>query len=340
MNRSSRSIFVPSAVSSFFEVCDEDHEGKRIVDPIRIGARGGGFRISRGVVTKVTMRQTAGDEVWINGYPTPSAKTSLEAVKLARSVYGFKESVKVEHEVEVPIGCGFGTSAAGALGTILAIQDALGLSDSSLAADLAHVAEVRNLTGLGTVIAAASSGGCIGLVTEPGAPSIGEVKMFDCNPNEYVFVGVVFGAVDKSTVLASEEKKRVVNIWGRRVLEAVLDDPTPSTLLHQSLIFAEKTELATRDLLDLARYICRAGAEGATQNMIGRAVHALVKVEKAAQLIRGLRRLLPSAKIISSRLYAGPPRVLTEAFAVDLVRGFSPQPPHQLSVFLKERLQG
>jgi pantoate kinase len=320
LGRSSRSIFVPSAVSSFFEVCDEDQEGRKIVDPLKIGARGGGFRLSRGVVTKVTMGLAAEDEVWINGYLTPSARTSLEAVKLARSVYSFQESVRVEHEVELPIGCGFGTSAAGALGTILAIQDALGISDSSLAADLAHVAEVRNLTGLGTVIAAASSGGCMGLVTEPGAPSIGEVKMFSCNPGEYVFVGVVFGAINKSTVLASERKKRVVNIWGRRVLEAVLDDPTPSTLLHQSLIFAEKTGLATRDLLDLARYICRSGAEGAAQNMIGRGVHSLVKVEKAAQLIRELHRLLPSAKIISSTLYAGPPQVLTEAFAVDRVK--------------------
>lgn len=320
MSRTSRSIFVPSAVSSFFEVCDEDEEGRKIVDPIKIGARGGGFRISRGVVTRVTLGHSAEDEVWINGYLTPLAKTSLEAVKLARSVYGFQESVRVEHEVEVPIGCGFGTSAAGALGTILAIQDALGISDSSLAADLAHVAEVRNLTGLGTVIAAASSSGCIGLVTKPGAPSVGEVKMFDCDPSEYVFVGVVFGAVDKSTVLASERKKRVVNSWGRRVLKAVLDDPTPPTLLRQSLLFAEKTGLATRDLLDLARYICRAGAEGAAQNMIGRAVHALVKAEKAARLIRELRRLLPSAKIISSTLYAGPPRVLSEAFAVDRVK--------------------
>ena len=322
MSRSSKSIFVPSAVSSFFEVCDENQEGRKIVDPLRVGARGGGFRISRGVVTKVTLGRTTEDEVWINGYPTPSARTSLEAVKLARSVYGFKESVRVEHGVEVPIGCGFGSSAAGALGTILAIQDALSISDSSLAADLAHVAEVRNLTGLGTVIAAASTSGCIGLVTEPGAPSVGKVKMFDCNPSEYVFVAVVFGAVDKSTVLASERRKRVVNIWGRKVLEAVLDDPTPSTLLRQSLIFAEKTGLATRDLLDLAHYICRAGAEGATQNMIGRAVHALVRVEKAAQLIRDLRRLLPYAKIISSTLYAGPPRVLTEAFAVDRAKRF------------------
>jgi pantoate kinase len=89
---------VPSAVSSFFEVCDEDEEGRKIVDPIKIGARGGGFRISRGVVTRVTLGHSAEDEVWINGYLTPSAKTSLEAVKLARSVYGFQESVRVEHE--------------------------------------------------------------------------------------------------------------------------------------------------------------------------------------------------------------------------------------------------
>jgi len=320
LSRSSRSVFVPSAVSSFFEVCDEDHDGSKIIDPIKIGARGGGFRIGRGVVTKVTMGQVAEDEVWINGYLTPSARTSLEAIRLARSVYGFRDRVTVKHDVELPIGCGFGTSAAGALGTIMAIQDALGVKDTSLAADLAHIAEVRSLTGLGTVIAAASSGGCMGLVTEPGAPSIGEVKMFNSDPSEYMFVSVVFGAVDKSIVLASDGKKKTVNTWGRRVLEAILDDPTPATLLHQSLLFAEKTGLATKDLLDLAHFLLRAGAEGAAQNMIGRAVHTLVKPDIAPQIIRDLRSLLPSAKIVYSTLYSGSPKMLTEAFAVDRVR--------------------
>jgi len=318
--RSSKSIFVPSAVSSFFEVCDEDGEGNKIIDPIRMGARGGGFRISRGVVTKVTLGQVAEDEVWINGYLTPSAKTSLEAIRLARSIYGFRELVSVKHDVDLPIGCGFGTSAAGALGTVIAIQDALGLKDTSLAADLAHIAEVRSLTGLGTVIAAASSGGCIGLVTEPGAPSIGEVKMFDCNSSEYNFVSVVFGAVDKSTVLASDGKKKIVNTWGRKVLETILDNPTPATLLQQSLLFAERTGLATRDVLDLAHFLLRIGAEGAAQNMIGRAVHSLVKAEIAPQIIRDLRRLLPSAKIIYSTLYSDSPKMLAEAFAVDRLR--------------------
>ncbi|MFN3621795.1 MAG: hypothetical protein ACK4TI_02795 [Nitrososphaerales archaeon] len=314
---------MPSAVSSFFEVCDKDQEGNRIIDPLKVGARGGGFRISRGVTTQVTIGYATQDEVHINGHPTLEAKTSLEAIRLARKTYGFKGYVCVKHKVDVPIGCGFGTSAAGALGTIIAIQDALGISDRAYAADLAHIAEVKSLTGLGTVIAAASAGGSVGLVTEPGAPSLGAVRLFDFDSSGYRFVSVVFGAVDKASILSSERRKKIVNKWGRRVLEAILDEPTPANLLKQSLLFAEKTGIATRDLLDLAHYIQRSGAEGAAQNMIGRAVHSVVAVNRVAQVVRGLRHLLPFAKIVTSPFYAGSVQVLEEALLVDRVRRFT-----------------
>ncbi len=316
MSRCSRSIFVPSAVSSFFEVCDEDQEGNKITDPLRVGARGGGFRILRGVTTQATVGQAYRDEVYINGRLTPEAKTSLESIRLARRRYGFQGYVSIKHKVNVPIGCGFGTSAAGSLGTILAIQDALGISDRAYAADLAHIAEVKSFTGLGTVIAAASAGGSVGLVTEPGAPSFGAVRLFDFDSSGYMFVSVVFGPVDKASVLASEKRKKLVNKWGRRVLEAILDEPTPVNLLKQSLLFAERTGIATRDLLDLADYIQRNGAEGAAQNMIGRAVHAVVEVDRVAQLVRDLRRLLPFAKIVTSSFYDGSVQVLEEALLV------------------------
>lgn len=334
MIRYSRSVFVPSAVSSFFEVCDEDQEGNKIIDPLKVGARGGGFKILKGVTTQAVIGQSSQDEVYINGHLTPGAKTSLEAIRLARETYNFKGCVHVEHKVEVPIGCGFGTSAAGALGTILAIQDALGISDRASAADLAHIAEVKSLTGLGTVIAAASSGGSMGLVTEPGAPSLGAVKLFDFDTSQYMFISIVFGAVNKATVLASEKHKKTVNKWGRKVLEAILDNPTPVNLLKQSLLFAEKTRLATKDLIELAHHIERSGAEGAAQNMIGRAVHSMVKVNKVTNIVRDLRRLFPFAKIIVSPFYAGSAQILEEAVMVDRVRRvsdrLSPQPPPPL----------
>ncbi|MEM3387149.1 MAG: hypothetical protein QXN08_05705 [Nitrososphaerales archaeon] len=323
MSLSSRSIFVPSAVSSFFEVCDEDQEGNKIEDPLKVGARGGGFRISKGVTTQATIGQTTQDEVYINSRLTPEAKTSLEAIRLARQTYGFQGYVCIRHKVDVPIGCGFGTSAAGALGTIIAIQDMLGVRDRAYAADLAHIAEVKSLTGLGTVIAAASEGGSVGLVTEPGAPSLGAVRLFDFDSHEYVFVSVVFGAVDKASILSSKMRKKIVNKWGRRVLEAILDEPTPVNLLKQSLLFAEKTGIATRDLLDLAHYIQRRGAEGAAQNMIGRAVHSVVAVNRVEQILKDLRHLLPFAKIVTSPFYAGSVQILEESLLVDRVRRFT-----------------
>ena len=77
--------------------------------------------------------------------------------------------VTVNHRVDVPIGAGFGSSAAGALTTSLALSNALDLHLTyNQLGRIAHVAEVQCKTGLGTV-GPLMLGGCV-LTVEPGAP--------------------------------------------------------------------------------------------------------------------------------------------------------------------------
>jgi len=52
--------------------------------------------------------------------------------------------VEVKHSVQAPIGAGYGMSAAGALGVVLALSEALDLDfERSKALAIAHEAEVR-----------------------------------------------------------------------------------------------------------------------------------------------------------------------------------------------------
>jgi len=44
--------FSPAGISSFFEICDVTADGKPILNPNKVGARGGGFAMEIGVLTE------------------------------------------------------------------------------------------------------------------------------------------------------------------------------------------------------------------------------------------------------------------------------------------------
>ncbi|PSO03831.1 hypothetical protein B9Q12_03635 [Candidatus Marsarchaeota G2 archaeon ECH_B_SAG-G06] len=310
MPNSSRKVFVPSAVSSFFEVCDTNADGSRITDPLRIGSRGGGFKLKIGTTTQVS--EWDSDVVYINGRKRSDAKTTLNVVKLMREKFGF-DFVKVEHMVEAPIGAGFGTSGAGALATAIALSDLFGLKLTLLkAADFAHIAEIQSVTGLGTVTGLVYGAGAVGLVTEPGAPSLGRVDALIFDHSNYALVCAYFGAIEKSSVLLNEEKKRKVNEQGRITMKKVLEECTPESLLEHSLSFAKNTGLASERILKLAELAKKLGALGATQNMIGDALHCLVPKNKLQEFLLAFSSKAQDALIFLSELWQGGVKFLEE----------------------------
>ncbi|PSN99482.1 hypothetical protein B9Q11_00805, partial [Candidatus Marsarchaeota G2 archaeon ECH_B_SAG-F08] len=104
----------------------------------------------------------------------------------------------------------------GALATAIALSDLFGLKLTLLkAADFAHIAEIQSVTGLGTVTGLVYGAGAAGLVTEPGAPSLGRVDALIFDHSNYALVCAYFGAIEKSSVLLNEVKKREVNEQGR-----------------------------------------------------------------------------------------------------------------------------
>ncbi len=78
---------------------------------------------------------------------------------------------------------GFGTSAGGALTAGLALKEALDLPLTyNQIGKIAHVAEIKCQTGLGTVSSLTSTGGCV-LVVEPGAPGICQLDRIPITPD-------------------------------------------------------------------------------------------------------------------------------------------------------------
>jgi len=292
----------PSGISSFFEICDLTPNGRPISDLEKVGARGGGFGIQKGTRTKVTISsaETNCIRVFINRKETPEAETTKLVAQTLLKRVDKAYDVLVMHEVDVPIGAGFGSSAAGALTTALALSKTLELSLTyNQLGRLAHVAEVKCKTGLGTV-GPLMLGGCV-LTLEPGAPG---VALLDRIPvtTEHVVVAGVFGPIPTKEVLSSPEKRRQVNKYGRKTLEEILSEPSIENFLACCLSFAEKTGFMTSRLRGLVKLAEKAGAIGVAQNMVGEAIHAVTTLENVENVVHAFEQVLPKEKIIVSRL--------------------------------------
>jgi pantoate kinase len=212
-----------------------------------------------------------------------------------------KYSVSIAHKVDVPIGSGFGSSAAGALGAALTVSKALGLKLTyNQLGRIAHAAEVKCKTGLGTV-GPIMLGGCI-LTIEPGAPGIGIIDRLPLPTNHVVVTGTFDSISTKQVLLSSPEKREQVNLWGRKTLKAILDEPSVENFLTCCLEFAEKTGFATPRTRKLAKLAEKAGAIGAAQNMVGEAVHALAREENGQEIAEAFKQMLPNEKIMISKV--------------------------------------
>ncbi|UCF45120.1 MAG: hypothetical protein JSW44_00310 [Candidatus Bathyarchaeota archaeon] len=296
------SAFSPAGISSFFEICDKKEDGKPIADLERVGARGGGFGIRKGVLTEISISEAKANRirVYINGKLAPEAETTRTVSQMLLSKSGKSCDVAINHEVDVPIGAGFGSSAAGALTAGLALSKALDLPLTyNQIGRIAHVAEVQCKTGLGTV-GPLMLGGCI-LTVEPGAPGISIIDRIPLS-DDYAIVAGVFGSTPKKQVLASAEKRRKVNHWGRKTLEAILAEPSVENFMACCLDFAEKAGFMTTRVGQLVKLAEKAGAIGAAQNMVGEAVHALALEENAGKIVEAFKQVLPKEKILTAKI--------------------------------------
>jgi len=294
--------FSPAGISSFFEICDKTDDGKPIADLERVGSRGGGFGIQKGVLTEVSVSEAKANRirVFINGNLAPEAETTRTVSQMLLSKSGKFCDVVINHKVDVPIGAGFGSSAAGALTAALALSKALELPLTyNQIGRIAHVAEVQCKTGLGTV-GPLMIGGCI-LTVEPGAPGIGVIDRIPIR-DDYVVVAGVLGSTPTKQVLASAEKRREVNRWGRKTLEAILAEPSVENFMACCLDFADKAGFMTPRVRQLVKLAEKSGAVGAAQNMVGEAVHALALEENAGNIAEAFKQVLPNEKILVAKI--------------------------------------
>ena len=295
--------FAPGAISSFFKIHDTQYN-KPITDLEKVGAIGGGFGLEKGVTTKVTAQNAEKNSinVFINSKFATNAKTTRNIIEALLNKTSTKYNVTVEHQIEVPIGTGFGTSAGGALTAGLALKEALALALTyNQIGKIAHIAEIQCQTGLGTVSSLTSNGGCV-LVVEPGAPGICQIDRIPISPDYMVVAGFFKSNITKRPILLPPERRQEINRCGKETLEAILAEPSLENFLECCWEFSQKVGFVTENVRKLVKSARKAGAVGAAQNMIGEAVHAVVHEENANSVVEAFSQTLPSQQIIVSKI--------------------------------------
>lgn len=296
--------FAPGAISSFFEIYDTKEDGTPITNPDYVGAKGGGFGLQSGTHTTVAVQEAKQNiiEVYINSQRIAEAKTTLNVTQALLNLTNKKYAITIHHQISVPIGMGFGTSAGGALTAGLALNEVLKLYLTyNQIGKIAHLAELQCLTGLGTVSSLTYGGGCI-LVTEPGAPGICKIDRIPISPDYMIVAGFFQTNIPKKSVLSSPQRKNEINHYGRQTMQAVLKEPSIENFLDNCWNFAEKAGFATENVCHLVKLAKKAGAVGAAQNMIGEAVHAVVHKENAFAVAEAFKQVLPSKQVILSQI--------------------------------------
>jgi len=300
------SAFSPAGISSFFEIRDKRPDGGLFKDPSYAGARGGGLVISRGVLTRVRLTQASksGISVRINKKPAHEARTTISAISKLLQVSGENYEVMVEHHVDVPVGAGYGASAAGSLSAALAFSEAadLGLSMNEVGR-IVHEAEIVNGTGLGTV-GPILTGGFV-ITRKSGGPGVAVIDRIPAS-RELIVISACIGPISTKKALRSKNLRRRVNILGREAFRSIVRDIRPSNFMKASKEFAFGLGLMSPQTARLIEVMEAAGAIGATQNMLGQAVHAIADERSAKTVLAAIKRGFPRVEAFSCSLdFAG-----------------------------------
>jgi pantoate kinase len=248
--------FCPGHISGYFRSI----VGKTIENTGSIGA---GIVISEGVTATVE----PSDRISISIRRKSSSGTSEEV---------FSESPLLEHVLEhlnltasvvtectLPIGAGFGLSAAALLASLTALNHlfTLGMNADKIA-QCAHAAEVIHRTGLGDV--AACQGGGRAIRFGPGIHGLIE-RRYDMPEPLYA---VNFGPIHTPTVLGSSAQMELVSSAFPRTIPGNAED-----FFLLSRRFAQESGLMTQEAQNVIRQCDEAGIPS-SMTMLGNGVFA------------------------------------------------------------------
>lgn len=271
--------FCPGHITGFFKA---EIEGKR---PELQGSIGAGFCIKKGVTTsvKVSSSEKAGFKVKVTGYQSDNTQVSEfvieEFFKLVKENY----FVEVEHNIEIPVGYGLGSSGAVALSLAFALNKALqtNLSRTQIG-QIAHRAEIFCKTGLGTVLSSYHGG--FEIRTKQGAPGIGSLRKIR---NDSTSIVICFSPISTKNIIKNDLSK--INGLGGKMVDKLIKSRDYQEFLDMSLEFAKYVSVITPKMYSVISDLQNNGFKCGVA-MFGETVFTLVPKSKEDQVMEILKK--------------------------------------------------
>jgi pantoate kinase len=265
------SIFAPSHITGFFEI-------KRRTEAVLTGSRGAGVTLDQGVLTRVVVEEGEGKlKIRVNGQVQNNQRFISKIVrdlllKRSSTLNLAHFDIGIEHEHKVPVGSGFGVSAACALGSALGISSCLKLPLTfNQACEVAHQAELKLGSGLGDVMGEAHGG--IVLRLKEGPPGWGQADHILIDKELYVITRTL-GEIETADIITSQQHQARINQAGSKLLGLLLKNPTPVQFMQLSRRFAHETQLMDEELKEIVE-IMDEESLGASMAMLGQTAFAI-----------------------------------------------------------------
>lgn len=249
-----RRAFAPAHISGLFAVHDE------ATDVLHKGSRGAGWSIDQGATATVATSDAT--TVRVNGAAEQAPVTRLALQRLAPG-----QGLAVDLKLDLPMGQGFGMSAAGTLAACLAATAELGL-EPERALEAAHAAEVESGTGLGDAVG--SWFGCGEVRMSPGVPPHGWALRIE-PPEGTRFLFCVLGrSIPTPSIIRDAAWKRKTRDLGDPAVDRILAakrDRAWARILVESNSFSQGLGLMPAEMLRLGQSLPDGCSWG--QSMLG-----------------------------------------------------------------------
>ncbi len=275
--------FSPCSITGFFRIYDNDP------NPLLLGSTGASVALGLGVRTSLTVKKARKSQVLatLNGQTLPRTSLSVRVATEYVHMHGSPCQINVVHKSQLPVGCGYGTSGAGALGLSLALNEAMGSPFETLeAAQLAHIAEVECKTGLGTVSSIFSGG--FTLRTLAGAPGIGRVNRLQM-PSSLRIMTASYGPISTKRVLGNRTLTSRINGCGKNSIRRFNQTPTYAGFMHISRMFCDCLGLMTDRLSRLIHRLDSAGLRS-SMAMLGESAFTIAGHDEISLLTAFVRK--------------------------------------------------
>ena len=293
-------VLVPHRISGFFQIV-ESGGGRPVDDLSRIGSMGGGPSLSNHGKTIIKINkflkpmEPSRCTITINGIEsTKTAKTTFYVFSHYTSLIKHPVDIEIHHEYELPLGAGYGSSGCGAIGTSFGLNFLLNIGLSyNHAGRIAHIAEVMNKTGLGTVGGQLTGG--ISITTKAGFPF--ELDRIFCPPDIKIVCGS-FGSIPTQSIISDPLHKSRIKEAGARAMNSLLKKPIFTEFIKISQQFVDEIRILEPADMEKVRELItdlnKLGVFGGSMNQLGKSVYCFCKVSEVKKVNEVFHSFSPS----------------------------------------------